>query len=101
MRVLLTVVSLLLAGCPSIHTNTPIKVLTTSGFQEDACWEMYCRNSEPSLAKKAGLKLVEVVAATRGINLDLGDGACEAHYADTGIDFRWARKSPQEVCLGE
>ena len=101
MKIILPAILLLCTGCPTLVTHTPIKVLTTSGFQEDACWEMYCRNTEDSLVKSAGLKLIEIVAATRGIDLDLGAGACELNYKYNGYDFRWARKSPQQICLGE
>ena len=48
-------------------------------FKAQSCIKVYCDNSEESVKKKAGLKLVEIAASIYNIDLELNRGICEEY----------------------
>jgi len=74
----------------TVHSTTP---------QEDACKVVYCEESEYSVRKKAGLKLMEIAAGVYNIDLSLDRGICTQYYKNRVFpDYRYANKSAIDVC---
>jgi len=84
----------LISGCSVVPTF--------SSFESQACMTVYCEDTEYSAVKKAGLKLMDLVFKSQGINLELGRGFCEKYYTHRSITngYIYLRRSAKEVCQG-
>jgi len=93
MRIIIaSILLLLISGCSSFP-----KIDT---FQSQSCVVVYCEDSEHNKSKAAGLKLIEIIGASQGIDIKLGRGFCEQYYTKRDIDYRYTRKSAYDVCKG-
>ena len=63
-----------LQGCSVTKTSA------FNGFESQRQLMLYCENSEGSIKKKAGLKLIELGFKLYQINLRLYRGLCEQYY---------------------
>jgi len=94
MRLLIAV--LFLSGC----AFNPINMNSDDRFKFQACAVVYCESSEDSKVKKAGLKLLEIVVAIKGGDLNLGSGFCKEYYDKRELlnGWVWARRSAYDIC---
>ncbi len=90
MKLILIIVFISLTSCAPILTD----------FRSQACFEIYCANSEENITKKAGLKIVEIAAGTYGKNIDLDQGICSKYYKKRGLDYRFSKNSAESICNG-
>lgn len=100
----------MITGCTeSIKRITMVEAERVSGKdrvkdnQMQACFVEYCESTENRKEKKAGLKIIELVADAYGVELELDRGFCEGYYVNRRVSngYRWALHGTYETCHGE
>jgi len=93
MKTLIIIIFSLLQACSSVPK--------INSFQFQSCVEVYCSDTEESVIKNAGLKIIEIAGSVYNIELNLNRGFCEEYYVNRDIDYRYLNKAAYNVCNGK
>lgn len=98
MKRIVMLIALFLTSCT--HNVKSDLMDKQTKFKWQACLVVYCTDTENSKVKKAGLKIVEIAAASQGVKLELNRGICTGYYEKRlpGNEYIWAKKSAEQVC---